>query len=176
MNIATCMPAPVVIGFQRSLIASDRLQARSAEAPLKAAHIRYETPDKQAGLAWKTRPARSRKAEPSPNTLKHRDESQRAQVMLYARVTPLSPLVERDGVRAMARFRDKIVRIRGVLNWTGLDRAQLHELTQKGCFPRPMQLDGGDLAWRHSAINAWLAWRESETARMIAVQRSAVQS
>jgi len=52
---------------------------------------------------------------------------------------------------------DRIVRIRTVLDRTGLSRSTLYRKIQDGTFPRQVQISVHGAGWRESAINGWIA-------------------
>lgn len=63
---------------------------------------------------------------------------------------------------------DRIIRIRTVLQRTGLSRSTLYRKMNDGTFPRQVRISEHCSGWRESAINRWIddpvAWRpESET-------------
>jgi prophage regulatory protein len=51
---------------------------------------------------------------------------------------------------------DRILRIRTVLDRTGLSRATLYRKIQNGTFPRQIGISTRCIGWRESAINDWL--------------------
>lgn len=52
---------------------------------------------------------------------------------------------------------DRIVRIRTVLDRTGLSRSTLYRKMNDGTFPRQVKLGEHSAGWRESAINSWIA-------------------
>ena len=52
---------------------------------------------------------------------------------------------------------DRILRIRTVLQRTGLSRSTLYRKIQDGSFPRQVQISIHGAGWRESAINRWIA-------------------
>ena len=52
---------------------------------------------------------------------------------------------------------DRILRIRTVLQRTGLSRSTLYRKIQDGSFPRQVQISIHGAGWRESAINHWIA-------------------
>ena len=52
---------------------------------------------------------------------------------------------------------DRILRIRTVLQRTGLSRSTLYRKIQDGSFPRQVQISVHGAGWRESAINRWIA-------------------
>ena len=51
---------------------------------------------------------------------------------------------------------DRIIRIRTVLDRTGLSRSTLYRKINDGTFPRQVKLGQHSAGWRESAINAWM--------------------
>ena len=51
---------------------------------------------------------------------------------------------------------DRILRIKAVLDRTGLSRSTLYRKIQKGTFPRQVQISTRCAGWRESAVNAWV--------------------
>ncbi|MDI1366140.1 MAG: AlpA family phage regulatory protein [bacterium] len=52
---------------------------------------------------------------------------------------------------------DRILRIRTVLQRTGLSRSTLYRKIQDGSFPRQVQISVHGAGWQESAINRWIA-------------------
>lgn len=52
---------------------------------------------------------------------------------------------------------DRILRIRMVLEMTGLSRSTLYRKIQEGSFPRQIQITRHCIGWRESAVQTWLA-------------------
>ena len=52
---------------------------------------------------------------------------------------------------------DKILRMRTVLERTGLSRSTLYRKMHNGTFPNQVQLSEHCCGWRESAINRWMA-------------------
>lgn len=52
---------------------------------------------------------------------------------------------------------DRILRIRTVLNRTGLSRSTLYRKMSDGSFPRQVKIGEHSSGWRESAINHWMA-------------------
>ena len=63
--------------------------------------------------------------------------------------------------RAAQSRRDRILRDEEVRNRTGLSRTTRWRLVRAGKFPRPVRLTEHAIGWRESAIEEWLASRES---------------
>jgi len=63
---------------------------------------------------------------------------------------------------------DRILRIRTVLNRTGLSRSTLYRKISDGSFPHQVKIGERSAGWRESAINQWIAdpagYREASTA------------
>ncbi len=51
---------------------------------------------------------------------------------------------------------DRILRIKKVLERTGLSRSTMYRKMQEGTFPRNVQLNARCAGWRQSAIDAWM--------------------
>ena len=62
---------------------------------------------------------------------------------------------------------DRILRIRTVLNRTGLSRSTLYRKISDGSFPKQLKLGEHSAGWRESNINQWIAdptgYRETST-------------
>ena len=71
---------------------------------------------------------------------------------------------------------DKILRMRTVLERTGLSRATIYRKMRDGTFPSKVQISEHCRGWRQSAINRWIAdpvsYRE-EDAQCMSNDRSA---
>ena len=63
---------------------------------------------------------------------------------------------------------DRLIRIRTVLDRTGLSRSSLYRKIGDGSFPRQVKLGEHSAGWRESAINAGIAdpaaYRQDATA------------
>jgi prophage regulatory protein len=51
---------------------------------------------------------------------------------------------------------DRILRIKAVLQRTGLTRSTLYRKIQNGTFPKQVSISVRCAGWRESAINEWL--------------------
>lgn len=51
---------------------------------------------------------------------------------------------------------DRILRIKVVLDRTGLSRSTLYRKIQNGTFPRQVRINIRCAGWRESAVNAWM--------------------
>jgi prophage regulatory protein len=51
---------------------------------------------------------------------------------------------------------DRILRIKSVLDRTGLSRSTLYRKIQEGSFPKQVRIGIRCAGWRESAINEWL--------------------
>ena len=51
---------------------------------------------------------------------------------------------------------DRILRLRTVLDRTGLSRSTMYRKMQKGTFPGNVQISTRCKGWRESAINDWM--------------------
>ena len=58
----------------------------------------------------------------------------------------------------------KLIRIKSVVNLTGLSKSYIYELCKKGLFPKSIQLvpGGTSVAWVESEINEWIDSRIQE--------------
>ena len=52
---------------------------------------------------------------------------------------------------------DRIIRLRTVLDRTGLSRSTLYRKIGEGTFPRQVKISIHGAGWRESAINQWIA-------------------
>lgn len=50
---------------------------------------------------------------------------------------------------------DRILRLKAVLNLTGLTRTTLYRRMQEGTFPKNVQISPRCVGWRESAIKDW---------------------
>jgi prophage regulatory protein len=55
---------------------------------------------------------------------------------------------------------DRFLRLKAVLERTGLSRATLYRKVQEGAFPRQVQISERCVAWRESAIAQWMEERQ----------------
>ncbi|WP_404712172.1 helix-turn-helix transcriptional regulator [Sphingomonas sp. MMS24-J13] len=51
---------------------------------------------------------------------------------------------------------DRILRIKAVLDRTGLSRSTLYRKIERGEFPKQIKLSERCAGWRESAVNQWL--------------------
>ena len=51
---------------------------------------------------------------------------------------------------------DRILRLKTVLERTGLSRSTMYRKIQNGSFPKNVQISTRCTGWRESAVNAWL--------------------
>lgn len=51
---------------------------------------------------------------------------------------------------------DRILRIKTVLDRTGLSRSTLYRKVQNGTFPRQVRISTRCAGWRESAVTAWM--------------------
>jgi prophage regulatory protein len=56
----------------------------------------------------------------------------------------------------MTDSNDRILRIKAVLDRTGLSRSTLYRKIQNGTFPKQVQISTRCAGWRESAVNAWM--------------------
>lgn len=50
----------------------------------------------------------------------------------------------------------KILRLKDVINQTGLSRSSIYAFMQKGKFPLPIKLGERAVGWRESDIDQWI--------------------
>lgn len=59
---------------------------------------------------------------------------------------------------------ERIIRLKTVLNRTGLSRTTLYRKIDEGTFPRQVKISIHGAGWHESAVNRWIAnpaaWRE----------------
>jgi prophage regulatory protein len=72
----------------------------------------------------------------------------------FPKCSPQAPELE---TMAMIVTPDRIVRIKTVLNRTGLSRSTLYRKIQDGTFPRQLKINVHSAGWSEAAINAWVA-------------------
>jgi prophage regulatory protein len=51
---------------------------------------------------------------------------------------------------------DRILRLKSVLDCTGLTRSTLYRKMESGSFPRQLKLSARCAGWRESAVNEWM--------------------
>lgn len=70
---------------------------------------------------------------------------------------------------------DKIIRLRTVLDRTGLSRSTLYRMIAAGTFPSQVRISVHGAGWRESAINRWIAdpvgYREDTTDKVAHTQK-----
>lgn len=57
----------------------------------------------------------------------------------------------------MTNATDRIVRLRTVLDRTGLSRSTVYRKIAEGTFPRQVRISVHGAGWRESAINRWIS-------------------
>lgn len=57
---------------------------------------------------------------------------------------------------------DRILRIRTVLERTGLSRSTLYRRIEQGNFPKQIRISERCIGWRESAVEAWMRRPTSE--------------
>jgi prophage regulatory protein len=55
---------------------------------------------------------------------------------------------------------DYVVRIKQVIQMTGLGKSTIYKLRSEGAFPAPIKLSGRAVGWRTSVIEQWIAAQE----------------
>jgi len=56
----------------------------------------------------------------------------------------------------MNQVPDRIIRLRTVLDRTGLSRSTLYRKIGEGSFPRQIRISVHGAGWRESAVNQWI--------------------
>jgi prophage regulatory protein len=56
----------------------------------------------------------------------------------------------------MTNSNDRILRLKAVLDRTGLSRSTLYRKIQNGTFPKQVRISTRCAGWRESAVNAWM--------------------
>jgi prophage regulatory protein len=51
---------------------------------------------------------------------------------------------------------DRLIRIKTVIDMTGMSRSAIYAAIAKGCFPNSIQLSARSVAWAESDIVAWV--------------------
>lgn len=51
---------------------------------------------------------------------------------------------------------DRLLRLRDVMDQTGLGSSTIYRYIKGGSFPAPVKIGGYSARWRQSAINAWI--------------------
>ncbi|MES2443803.1 MAG: AlpA family phage regulatory protein [Pseudomonadota bacterium] len=51
---------------------------------------------------------------------------------------------------------DRILRLKSVLERTGLSRSTMYRKMQNGTFPKNLQISTRCTGWRESAVNEWM--------------------
>jgi prophage regulatory protein len=51
---------------------------------------------------------------------------------------------------------ERLIRLREVMNITGLSRSYVYSLAQKGQFPKPVKLSERSVAWIEAEVLAWI--------------------
>lgn len=69
----------------------------------------------------------------------------------------------------MTNASDRIIRLRAVLDRTGLSRSTVYRKIAEGTFPSQIRISVHGAGWRESAINRWIAdpvgWRPEVEAK-----------
>jgi prophage regulatory protein len=60
-------------------------------------------------------------------------------------------------VNPMSNATDRIIRLRTVLDRTGLSRSTVYRKIAQGTFPDQVRISVHGAGWRESAINRWIA-------------------
>ena len=71
---------------------------------------------------------------------------------------------------------DRIIRLRTVLDRTGLSRSTVYRKIAEGTFPSQVRISVHGAGWRESAINRWIAdpvgYREEMTDQVAPTQKA----
>ena len=71
---------------------------------------------------------------------------------------------------------DRIIRLRTVLDRTGLSRSTVYRKIAEGTFPSQVRISVHGAGWRESAINRWIAdpvgYREEMTDQVAQTQKT----
>lgn len=57
----------------------------------------------------------------------------------------------------MSSREERIIRLKTVLERTGLSRSTLYRKIDQGTFPKQIRIAARCAGWRESAVNAWLS-------------------
>jgi prophage regulatory protein len=57
----------------------------------------------------------------------------------------------------MSETPDRILRLKAVLERTGLSRSTMYRKMQNGSFPKNIQISHRCIGWRQSAVDAWMS-------------------
>ncbi len=75
----------------------------------------------------------------------------------------------------MTNATDRIIRLRTVLDRTGLSRSTVYRKIAEGTFPSQVRISVHGAGWRESAINRWIAdpvgYREGMTDQVAQTQK-----
>jgi prophage regulatory protein len=78
-------------------------------------------------------------------------------------------------VSSMPDATDRIIRLKTVLDRTGLSRSTVYRKIAEGTFPSQVRISVHGAGWRESAINRWIAdpvgYREDITERVAQTQK-----
>ena len=69
---------------------------------------------------------------------------------------------------------EKIIRLREVLDRTGLSRSMAYDLIEKEMFPRPVSLGARAVGWFLSEIDTWVVSREKTVRLQSPSQKTSV--
>ncbi|APR53677.1 AlpA family phage regulatory protein [Sphingomonas koreensis] len=65
---------------------------------------------------------------------------------------------------------ERIIRLKTVLDRTGLSRATLYRKIGEGTFPRQVKISVHGAGWHESAVSRWItnptAWRDDNSGRL----------
>lgn len=57
--------------------------------------------------------------------------------------------------------KDKVARLKAVMDWTGLSRSTLYAMMKDGLFPQSFALGARSVGWLESDIQNWIASRKN---------------
>ena len=60
----------------------------------------------------------------------------------------------------------KIMRLKEVMDTTGLGRSYIYKLAREGAFPKPVQLGGRASGWVSDEVESWILERIEERDRL----------
>jgi prophage regulatory protein len=93
----------------------------------------------------------------SLSTLRHYDTSFRlASRFSASNSVSCAPNAARNGDKEVNVNPDRILRLKSVLNRTGLSRSTLYRKIKEGTFPPQVKISINGTGWRESAINLWI--------------------
>ena len=58
----------------------------------------------------------------------------------------------------------KILRLKAVMDWTGLSRSTIYAMIKNGSFPQSLSLSSRSVGWLEADIQGWIASRQASKA------------